>query len=33
MGAHPALCVDTMVKISEDTEKHINYEKRFYENR
>ena len=33
MGAHPALCVDTMVKISEETEKHINYEKRFYENR
>ncbi len=33
MGAHPALCVDTMVKISEETEAHINYEKRFYENR
>ena len=33
MGAHPALCVDTMVKISEETESHINYEKRFYENR
>ena len=33
MGAHPALCVDTMVKISEETESHVNYEKRFYENR
>lgn len=33
MGAHPALCVDTMVKISEETESNINYEKRFYENR
>ena len=33
MGAHPALCVDTMVKISMETESHINYEKRFYENR
>ena len=32
-GAHPALCVDTMVKISEETEANINYEKRFYENR
>ena len=33
MGAHPALCVDTMVKISEETEANVNYEKRFYENR
>lgn len=33
MGAHPALCVDTMVKISEETESNVNYEKRFYENR
>ena len=32
MGSHPALCVDTMVKIAFETEANIRYKKRFREN-